>query len=218
MRVNQHIDEEERAFRRLYGDWQPMDPEAAKAFLEGYDRPWWVVGGHAIEAFTGRSRRHEDIDLVIFRRDLAAFRRHVGDRFHIWSVGSGMLRPLNDDFPEPHPEAGQVWLREHAQAPWVMDGILNDDLGGRWVSRRDPEHVADLGDVTFVREGIRYLDPEIVLHHKARLDRPKDRADLDAAWPLLDADKRRWLRDAVHRERPDHPWLEMLSEGPPRRP
>ena len=218
MRVNQHIDEEERAFRRLYGDWQPMDPEAAKAFLEGYDRPWWVVGGHAIEAFTGRSRRHEDIDLVIFRRDLAAFRRHVGHRFHIWSVGSGMLRPLNDDFPEPHPEAGQVWLREHAQAPWVMDGILNDDLGGRWVSRRDPEHVADLGDVTFVREGIRYLDPEIVLHHKARLDRPKDRVDLDAAWPLLDADKRRWLRDAVHRERPDHPWLEMLSEGPPRRP
>lgn len=216
--MDEHIDEEERAFRRLYGDWQPMDLAALRAFLHGYERPWWIVGGHAIEAFTGTPRRHEDIDVVIFRRDLGFFREHAGDRFHLWSVGAGMLRPLNEDYPDPHPDAGQVWLREHALAPWVMDGILNDDHDGRWVSRRDPGHVADLEEVTFVRDGIRYLNPEIVLQHKARLDRPKDRADLGAAWPLLGADKRSWLRDAVRRERPDHPWLEMLSEGRPGRP
>lgn len=216
--MTETIDEEERAFRRLYGDWEPMTVAEVKGFLAAYQRPWWVVGGHAIEAFTGAVRRHEDIDVVIFRRDLTTFREHVGDRFHVWSVGSGMLRPVNDDFPDPHPGAGQLWLREHALAPWVMDGILSDDREGRWVSRRDPGHVADLEDVTFVREGIRYLNPEIVLQHKARLDRPKDRADLDATWPLLDAGERNWLRDAVRRERPDHPWLELLAEAPPGRP
>jgi hypothetical protein len=46
-----------------------------------------------------------------------------------------------------------------------------------------------------------------VLHHKARLHRPKDTVDLEVAWPLLDADARAWLRDAVRRERADHPWL-----------
>jgi hypothetical protein len=211
--VDGQIDDGERVFRRLYGDWQPMTLGQVKAFFTGYRHPWWIVGGHAIEAFTGVARRHEDIDVVIFRRDLGAFREHVGDRFHVWSVGSGMLRPLNDDFPDPHPDAGQVWLREHALAPWVMDGILNDDRNGRWVSRRDPEHVADLETVTFVRNGVRFLSPEIVLQHKARLARPKDRSDLDAAWPLLDAGKRAWLRDAVRRERADHAWLERLGDA-----
>ncbi|HET7305816.1 MAG TPA: hypothetical protein VFJ12_14840 [Segeticoccus sp.] len=205
------IDEEERAFRRLYGDWSPLDPAGAVGFFAGYDRPWWVVGGHALEAFTGVPRHHEDIDVVIFRRDLADFRRHVGDRFHVWSAGGGMLRPLNDDFPEPHREAGQLWLREHALAPWVVDCILNDDADGRWVSRRDPSHVAELEDVTFTRDGVRYLRPELVLQHKARLDRDKDRADLRAAWSLLDEGRRAWLRDAVGRERADHPWLDLVD-------
>ena len=37
-------------------------------------RHWWVVGGWAIEAFTGVARRHEDIDLVIWARDLPLLR------------------------------------------------------------------------------------------------------------------------------------------------
>ena len=92
--VTEQISAEELAFRRLYGDWQPFDVAGARAFFAGYDRPWWIVGGHAVEAFTGAVRRHEDIAVVIFRRDLEAFRDHVGARFHVWSVGSGMLRPL----------------------------------------------------------------------------------------------------------------------------
>ena len=45
-----------------------------------------------------------------------------------------------------------------------------------------------LADVTWVADdGIRYMRPEVVLHHKARLHRPKDTVDLEVAWPLLDA-------------------------------
>jgi hypothetical protein len=199
---------EEHAFRRLYGEWDALDPAGTAAFMAGYPGEWWVVGGWAIEAFTGVPRRHEDIDLVIWLRDLPLLRAHVGDRHHLWSAGAGAIRPVNDDWPQPHAEAGQVWLRDHATAPWFLDCILSEDRDGLWVSRRDEEHVVPLTDVTWVADdGIRYMRPEVVLHHKARLHRPKDTVDLEVAWPLLDADARAWLRDAVRRERADHPWL-----------
>ena len=34
------------------------------------DAPWWIVGGWAIDAFTGRPREHHDIDVGFFRADL----------------------------------------------------------------------------------------------------------------------------------------------------
>ena len=44
---------EEDAFRRLYGEWEALDPAGTAAFMAGYPGEWWVVGGWAIEAFTG---------------------------------------------------------------------------------------------------------------------------------------------------------------------
>ena len=203
---------EEAAFTRLWGEWDALDPAGLAAFMSGYDGEWWVVGGWAMDAFTGVPRRHEDIDLVIWLRDLPRFRAMVGERHHIWSVGSGMIRPLNADWPEIHAEAGQVWLRDHAAAPWFLDCILSEDRDGRWVSRRDPEHVVPLADVTWVAaDGIRYMRPEVVLHHKARLDRGKDRADLAVVWPMLGSDQQAWLREAVRRLYPDHAWLKLLD-------
>ncbi|MBD3926676.1 hypothetical protein IEZ26_18805 [Nocardioides cavernae] len=203
---------EEAAFRRLYGEWKALDPAGLADFMATYDGEWWVVGGWAIDAFTGQARRHEDIDAVIWLRDLPLFRAMVGDRHHIWSAGVGALRPVNDDFPGPHEGSGQVWLRHHAQAPWFLDCLLAEDRDGLWVSRRDPDHVVPLADVTWAADdGIRYMRPEVVLHHKARLNRPKDDADLAVAWPLLGAAEQDWLREAVRKERADHPWLERMG-------
>ena len=205
---------EERAFQRLYGPWEPYDPSGVQVLLADFGRPWWLVGGWAIEAFTGVARQHEDIDVVIFRKDLPRLRELLGGQFDFWGAGDGALRPLTERWPELHDAAGQVWLREHALAPWRLDVILNEDRDGAWVSRREPAWSAPLGDVTWVDEaGVRHQLPEIVLQHKARLDRPKDRADLAAAWPLLPPDRQAWLRDAVRRLDPDHPWLGRLGGG-----
>lgn len=211
---NGEVGEEELAFQRLYGPWRPVDPLGAQQLMRGYDGFWWVAGGHAIEAFTGLPRRHEDIDVVVFRRDLAALREHFDGRFHLWSAGGGALRPLNEQYPEPHEEASQLWLREHALAPWLMDCLLNPDVDGRWQSRRDPDHVAPLDEVTWVHDdGVRYLNPEIALLFKARLHRPKDQADLEAAWPRLEPCRQRWLAESVRRLHPDHPWNRCLTGG-----
>lgn len=201
-------------FERLYGPWDALDPADLPGFLAEFDGEWWVVGGWAIEAFTGTPREHEDVDLVIWRRDLPAFLDLVRGRYHVWSAGAGALRPVNEDWPEPHPDAGQVWLREHAQAPWVLDCLLSEDRGGLWVSRRDPGWVAPLAEVTWVADdGIRYMRPEVVLYHKAMQARPKDDLDRDLAWPLLDTGQQDWLRDAVRRfYGDDHAWTRWMAE------
>jgi hypothetical protein len=62
---------DEDAFLALYGYWAPLTPAEFAAEMEGFERPWWVVGGWAIEAATGYRREHEDTDVSI----LATFLR-----------------------------------------------------------------------------------------------------------------------------------------------
>ncbi len=106
--------------------------------------------------------------------------------------------------------ADQVWIREHALAPWVADCVLNRDREGRWLSRRDPEFDAPLEDVTWEREGIRYLNPEIALSFKAKLHRPKDDRDLAVTLPLLDDSALAFLADYLARREPEHPWRSQI--------
>jgi hypothetical protein len=93
-----------------------------------------------------------------------------------------------------------------------MDLLITPDVDGLWRSKRDPGHVAPVEEVTWVADdGIRYLNPEITLHFKARLSRLKDARDLERTWPLLGDAQRAWLRDAVRREDPEHAWLPLLD-------
>ena len=212
-RTPEEVAEDEEFFRR-YGPWEPMDPPALASFMAGFTRPWWIVGGWSIEAFTGVLREHEDVDLTLLACDLDAFRAHVGDGWHLWSNHGGTLRPFDDRFPEVLDVGSQVWVRRSAVDPWVIDLPITPDRDGLWTNKRDPDHVAPLEDVTWVAaDGIRYLRPEITLLYKAVLHRPKDDRDLAVTWPLLDADARDWLREAVARLYPGHAWLGGTMES-----
>lgn len=204
------LSDEERAFQRVYGPWEAMDPAQAREVFEPLGVPWWVAGGWAIEAFTGVQREHEDIDVSMFRRDLDVLRAGVAGRYHVWAAGVGRLSPLDGADAVMPVDADQVWLRAHALAPWRVDVVLNPDDEGRWVSRRDPSYVVDLDAVTWERDGIRYLIPEMALAFKAKLVRPKDEADFAAALPLLDVAARHWLGDFLERIHPGHAWLKRL--------
>lgn len=201
---------EELDFHRVYGPVAPFSVAEAAALLAGSGLTWWVAGGVAIEAFTAVERHHEDIDLSIFRRDLPRLREHLSPRFHLWAAGPGLLHLAGD--VEMPAESEQLWLREHALAPWRGEFLLNADVDGRWQSKREPSFIAPLDEVTWVKDGIRYLNPELVLAHKARLSRPKDDADLAAALPLLDDAQRALLLDFLERSEPAHPWRARLAE------
>lgn len=201
---------EDAEFFRRYGPWEPFTLSEAKAMFDPLEIPWWIAGGHAAEAFHGVPRAHEDVDISMFRKDLPVLRQAVDGRFHLWSAGSGMLRPVTDRFPDLNEGSDQVWLREHALAPWRADIVVNPDDDGLWVCRRDTSFVAPLETVTWERDGIRYLNPEIVLAFKARQRRTKDEHDFAAILPRLDDRALRWLADYLDRCEPGCPWRERL--------
>ena len=210
-RTPAEVAEDEEFFRR-YGAWAPFDPAGLAEFMSGFERPWWIVGGWSIEAFTGAPREHEDVDLSILACHVPELREHVGDRWHLWSNHGGTLRPLDDRFPEPISVESQIWVRAGAQEPWVIDLPITPDRDGLWTNKRLPDHVAPVEEVTWVADdGLRYLNPEIALLYKAALARPKDDRDLAGAWPLLSGEARAWLRDAVRRLHPDHAWLARMA-------
>ncbi|HEX6336758.1 MAG TPA: hypothetical protein VFZ85_07390 [Jiangellaceae bacterium] len=202
---------EEDAFQALYGAWAPMEPGEFAKEMNGFDRPWWVVGGWAIEAATGFRREHDDTDVSILARDVPAFVVFMKSRWHVWNNVSGILRPLGDRCSTVDEPGSQLWLRANAASPWIVDIPLTPDVDGLWSNKFLSEHVAPVEDVTWVADdGIRYLLPEIVLVYKARLHRAKDEPDFEAALPFLDDHRRAWMREALQSLTPGHHWLERL--------
>ncbi|WP_133984011.1 hypothetical protein [Kribbella voronezhensis] len=196
---------------RLYGRWDPFDTAGVAAFMAGFTRPWWIVGGLAIDAFTGVRRRHDDVDVSILACDVPALREHVGERWHLWNLAGGDMRPLTHQHPEVFHPASQLWVREHGNAPWVIDLPLTPDRDGLWTNKFLPDHVGPIEEVTWTSaDGIRYLNPEIVLLFKARLRRTKDTYDLHRTWPLLTPEQQTWLRQMIHDLDADHPWLRTI--------
>ncbi len=222
------VDDAERRFQELYGPWEPAPVEDLRAWLGSWDRPWWLAGGYAIDAFTGTTRPHADVDVGIFRRDVPALHDHLGDRFHLWSAGSGSLRPLRYpeagiDPPEFPTWAGQLWVRRRSTEPWLIDVLTTRDRDGAWTCRLDPDLAVPLGEAVWVPEtgrfaGLRVLRPEYVLAHKARHDNAKDRDDLERALPLLDDGSRTALLDLVATAHPGHAWLAAIADAVPSTP
>lgn len=141
-------------------------------------------------------------------------RNQLEAQFHLWSNHGGTFRVFDQAHPDPLHPIAQIWARRNAQSPWVLDCAPTPSVDGRWQSKRDPEHIADLDDVTWIdHRGLRVLNPEVVLLFKAAQDRATDRFDLARTWPLLDDAKRQWLRSALGRYNAAHPWHEKLTDA-----
>ncbi|WP_139983277.1 hypothetical protein [Nocardioides litoris] len=193
--------------------WVRRTPADAAALLAGYPGLWWMAGGWALQAFTGVAREHDDCDPCVLRSDLPLLRAHLSGRLEVWAATDGVLTPLgtDDDLPAG---CGQVWLRPSAAEPWEHDVLLSPGTREEWVYKRDPSLRMPMAEALWQRDGVRYLQPEVQLLHKAKGLRPKDQADLDATLPHLDDRRRRWLAAALDRTLPGHPWIPALRPRP----
>ena len=167
-------------------EWEALRPEDAVELLDGLDAPWWIAGGWALDALAPRA--HEDLDVMVLRRDLA----RVVAALPGWEL---------DD------KGNSVWARPRGAERWHLEFVLDDADGDTWRYRRDTRVSRPLDSLGAPRSP---LAPEVVLLYKAKDDGEKARSDFATVVPLLDAEARAWLRDAVALAHPDSPHRAVL--------
>jgi hypothetical protein len=171
-----------------------------------------LAGGWALDLFLGeQTRPHEDIDVLILRRDhvrvraaLAGWDAHAVDppgTLRPWPVGEELAVQVHD-----------VWCRGSVGGPWNFQLMIDNDEGDDWIYRREGHIRRSISQLAgpASTDGRRVLAPEVQLLYKSKGMRPKDQADYDAVLPALSPEQRQWLRGALMIESPSHVWLQDL--------
>ncbi|UOZ06735.1 nucleotidyltransferase domain-containing protein [Amycolatopsis sp. WQ 127309] len=189
--------------------WDPAPLSEVVTLFSRIRAPWWIAGGYAIELAVGHAfRTHDDIDVLLFRRDQAAVQEAL-PAWECWAADPpGTLRPWLPGETLP-PTVHDIWCRPGPAQPWRIQVMLDESDGDDWVSRRNPtvrRALADLGRHSAA--GIPYLAPEVQLFYKSERPRPKDEQDFTAVLPVMNGTRRRWLADALGTA---HPWHDRLG-------
>lgn len=191
--------------------WDPWPPIVVARRLAGVDVPWCVAGGWALDLFRGeQTREHGDLEIAVPGDRFADIARRFPDcEFSV--AGDGRVVPLSEEAMREH---HQTWARERATGAWRFDVFREPRDGDTWICRRDARIRRPYAQlIERDRDGIPYLAPEIVLLFKAKAARDKDHSDLRAALPLLGADRRAWLCDALDLVHPGHAWRALVSRS-----
>ena len=191
----------------------PLSLSQLSTLLGSADFPWWVAGGYAIELAVGHAyREHEDLDVLILRRDQAAVRRFLAD----WDCRpvdpAGLLRRWEPGEILPL-DVHDVWCREDTNVPWRFSLMIDEADGDTWYSRRDSTVRKPVSELAAQQAGkLPFLAPDVQLYYKAKNVRPKDEQDLTMVLPVLTKRQRTWLCEAVYRTYgAEHPWLARIE-------
>jgi Aminoglycoside-2''-adenylyltransferase len=194
--------------------WEPLDPHDLARLLSSFERPWWICGGWALDLFLDReTRRHDDLDVALLRRDQVELRDHLGGWDLRYATPGHTLEAWDGRRLDP-PIHG-IWARRSvgAAAPWTCEFLLNEEKGGHWVYGRNDAVTRALDEVGMQRNGVPFLRPEIVLLYKSSERCPKNDSDFAAVEPYLSQAASLWLHRALKACDPQHPWLARLSHA-----
>ena len=195
----------------------PIDPvlESIATLLSPLEMTWGFCGGWAIDLFLNRiTRSHKDVDVAILRTDqrlLFAFLRQRG--WTLEQAVDGKLYPFQDDEFLTLP-VHTIWCRKTDYRPDFLEVLLNESDQDQFVFRRD-SRVRCLLNEAFVLapSGLPILAPEIALLYKSNaLSSPENGLDFQSTLPQLDAQRKRWLAEALYTLSPEHAWLKDLVD------
>jgi hypothetical protein len=192
--------------------WEPLSPPAFGDVLVGFQKAWWICGGWALDLLHGReTRRHDDLDVAILRRDQLHLHEFLGGWDIRYATAEHTLEPWDGHWLAP-PIHG-VWARRphHPASAWTCEFLLNEAHEDQWVFRHDDRVRRDLNEIGAHGSGVPYLRPEVVLLYKAGEPSPKNDADFALAHGQLSHAEASWLADAIRTCYPDHPWIAELA-------
>ncbi|HUP27277.1 MAG TPA: hypothetical protein VM409_02505, partial [Chloroflexia bacterium] len=169
--------------------------------MEGYEKPWYVAGGWAIDLYLGRVRReHKDIDFTAFREDQLLLQKHFEGYDLKKVVGEGQLEPWLPGERLESPDF-QAFLQVGSDGYAEIEVLFADREGDDWLFRSNHDIRRPLSEIGLLSpQGVPYLSPDIVLLFKSKhvvMERnplhdhfeeqqKNDEADFQAVYPTLD--------------------------------
>jgi len=195
-------------------------PKRAMQIMSGYNKPWYVAGGWALDLYIGRERRpHYDLDIATYREDQLTLQQHFAghhlqkytgpdgaEYLETWAPGELLVLP---DF--------QIVLEKNEEGYAAVELLLNESQGDEWIWRKNQEvryPKAQAGITS--SEGIPFLSPEIVLLFKSQhvwggnVNELKDQRDFAELLDILEFERRTWLKTTLETHYPDHKWISQL--------
>jgi Aminoglycoside-2''-adenylyltransferase len=194
---------------------------AVATLLYGLTVPWWITGGWAIDLAVGHvTRDHTDVNVMMLERDEHALRGLTGIDIQLiadgqppgpWPVGSRLTAGPAPGLRRPFTGPDRLILRGE-DLPLPAEVIIASAVGAFWVYKHGAHILTrPLAEITRYQNGIPYLAPEVVLAIKARPETDNAQRDFEAALPVLTAEQRSWLKDAIERQS----WLKDAIEREP---
>lgn len=209
------------------------------ALMSGFEAPWALCGGWAVDLWLGgESRQHGDLDVTIFEHDQRAIFDQLAHR-----AGWSLVADGPDILHQQEPWDGRILdlpAHIHARPPgarnrdlvqaWVRtpgsqsrDGqdleiILNERRADAWLLSREPRVSLPLDRAVRTALGAPIAAPETLMFFKATAyrgvpgyPRAHDEADFRSLVPLLSAERLAWLREAITLVDSANPWLPALD-------
>lgn len=176
--------------------------------MTGFEGKWCIAGGWAIDlSLDKETRTHGDIEILVFREDQEILKNHLAE-WKISKMDEGKLSAWEHEYLElPIHELHAT----HRVTGQKLEILLNEKDEDNWLFRRDNRIKKPLSEIiNFSKSGILYLRPEIVLLYKAKLNDSKDTHDFNEAISIMDANQKKWLKDALNIHLPNHNWLKKL--------
>ena len=178
--------------------------------MSNFKPRWLIAGGWAIDLFFGKETRpHQDIEIAVLRRDQTIirdyfdgwqFRKIAGGKKEVWQRGEWLALPVHE-----------IHCLNELMPPTQIEILLNESNETEWIYRRNDKVRRPLDKIQLERgAGVKFLCPEIVLLYKSKLPRAKDERDFLAVVERLDAERKKWLKDAIEVCDSKHPWLQSL--------
>jgi hypothetical protein len=187
------------------------EPLKIQSLMRNFKSDWFVAGGWAIDLYLEtETRRHDDIEIAIFRRDQIELQSYFAgwrlqkvraDEFSIWQQAEFLELPTH----EIHCHKENAALQSFE----VLLNEINED--DEWIFRRNVKVTTPLSKLHLTSNlGIKFLRPEIVLLYKSKNPRAKDEQDFITSVKHLDVESRSWLKNALSFCYEEHHWLQNL--------
>jgi hypothetical protein len=194
--------------------WDPLAVIKLEQLLRNIPVRWWLSGGWAIDEFVAAghpTRQHGDIDVSVPRPEWPTLWSALKDRFQLRVAEAGNL-----DRPAPgqaDSDMWNIWARDLAGGPWLMQINLEESDGERWIYRRDPRVNRPTSEVRRRSARTFYGAPAVQLLYKAKAPVAKDERDWEITVPKLPADEHAWLAHAIATAHPESPWATRLTRN-----